>query len=127
MPSFMPIGLKLLALEGYRQTDRQTDRDTLIIQMYIDDFLLDRGFCMVNYLFCRCCADSECVIAGLDRDCIPQMEACDQVLPYACMGTQQCCRNCNTPLGCVPAAGCVAPNTAIDLVCPGSEVCCQAP
>ena len=28
MPSFMPIGLKLWALEGYRQTDKQTDRQS---------------------------------------------------------------------------------------------------
>ena len=32
MPSFMPIGLKLWALEGYTQTDRQTNHPILIIQ-----------------------------------------------------------------------------------------------
>ena len=36
MPSFMPIGLKLWALEGYTHTNRQTDRQSYF--NYIDKF-----------------------------------------------------------------------------------------
>ena len=34
MPSFMPIGPKLWALEGYIHTDRHTDRQTVLLLLY---------------------------------------------------------------------------------------------
>ena len=37
MPSFMPIELKLWALEGYTQTNKQTDRGILIIYIDIEE------------------------------------------------------------------------------------------
>ena len=56
MPSFMPIELKLWALEGYTQTDRQTnkqtDRQSVFNYMYSHFFFLHVNDNFIIFVFC---------------------------------------------------------------------------